>query len=153
MERSILEFETDASGDWVAKLSCGHDRHVRHKPPFIVRYWVTTPQGRDAMLGTSLNCARCDRFELPDSFVAYKRTPEFDETTVPLGLRRDHSTKVGIWAKIIVLDGRLKYCVDALHRDFELSPNTHGIVVPEVMHHVEPIGSVRFHVEFYRREA
>ena len=152
MQRPISKFETDASGDWVARLSCGHSQHVRHKPPFIVRDWVTTPQGRDDMLGTSLNCVRCDRFELPDSFLAYKRTPEFDETTVPPGLRREHSTKVGVWAKIVVLDGRLRYCVEALQRDVELSRDSIGIVVPEVLHHVEPIGAVRFYVEFYRRE-
>ena len=152
MERPILKFETDASGDWVARLSCGHGQHLRHKPPFIVRDWVTTPQGRDGMRGTCLDCVRCDRFELPDSFVAYKRTPEFDEATIPPGLRRDHSTRVGIWARIVVLDGRLRYCVEALHRDFELTRESNGIVVPEVLHHVEAIGPVRFYVEFYRRE-
>ncbi len=102
------------------------------------------------MLGSCLDCVRCDRFELPESFVAYKRTPEFDETTVPAGLRRDHSTKVGVWARVVVLSGRLRYCVDALNTDVELSQDRTGIVVPEVLHHVEPIGAVRFYVEFYR---
>jgi tellurite resistance-related uncharacterized protein len=150
MKRPILRFDIDASGDWVARLSCGHSQHVRHKPPFVVREWVTTPQGRERMLGTDLDCVRCDRFELPDSFVAYKRTAEFDERNVPAGLRRDHSTKAGVWAKIVVLDGTLRYCVDALQREFELSHRRDGIVVPEVPHHIEPVGPVRFYVEFYR---
>jgi tellurite methyltransferase len=153
MQRPTQAFETDAEGDWVARLSCGHGQHVRHKPPFVVRHWVTTPQGRDRMLGTKLDCVRCDRFELPASFVAYQRTAEFNEATIPPALRRDHSTKVGVWAKIVVLDGRLRYVVGALHGDFELSQSRHGVVVPEVAHHVEPIGPVRFYVEFYRREA
>ncbi len=150
MQRPIVAFETDADADWVARLSCGHPQHVRHNPPFVIREWVTTAQGRDAKLGTSLDCLRCDQFELPESFAAYKRTPEFDETTAPGGLRRDHSTKAGVWAKIVVIDGRLRYCVDALNTDVELSQDRIGIVVPEVLHHVEPVGAVRFYVEFYR---
>ena len=102
------------------------------------------------MVGQQLVCVRCDRFEIPAAFVAYKRTPEFDEATVPAGLRRDHSTKTGVWARIVVVDGRLRYCVAALNTDVELSPDRAGIVVPEVLHYVAPIGAVRFYVEFYR---
>ena len=150
LKRPIVAFDTDAHGDWTALLSCGHRQHVRHKPPFIVRDWVTTAQGRERMIGATLDCVRCDRFELPEEFVAYKRTPEFDETSVPAGLRREHSTKVGVWAKIVVVDGRLRYRVDALNTDLELSPDRAGVVIPEVLHHVAPIGAVRFYVEFYR---
>jgi tellurite resistance-related uncharacterized protein len=153
MKRPIVAFETDANGDWVARLSCGHPQHVRHNPPFVVREWVTTQQGRDGMLGAMLDCVRCDRFEMPEAFAAYKRTPEFDETTVPAALKRNHSTKAGVWAKIVVTDGALRYRVDALNTDVELSQNHVGIVVPEVPHHVEPIGHVRFFVEFYRSPA
>jgi tellurite resistance-related uncharacterized protein len=150
LKRPIVAFATDALGDWVALLSCGHRQHVRHKPPFMVREWVTTAQGRDGMLGSLLDCVRCDRFELPEEFVPYKRTPEFDHTTVPAALRRDHSTKRGVWGKIVVVDGRLRYRVESLNTDVELSRDRAGIVVPEVLHHVEPVGEVRFYVEFYR---
>ncbi len=150
LKRPIVAFDTDALGDWVARLGCGHRQHVRHKPPFVVREWVTTAQGRERMLGADLDCVRCDRFELPEEFLPYKRTPEFDETSVPAGLRREHSTKAGVWAKIVVGDGRLRYCVEALNADIELSHDRVGIVVPEVLHRVEPLGAVRFYVEFYR---
>ncbi len=150
MKRQIVGFGTDTDGDWFAELDCGHAQHVRHKPPFIVREWVTTHAGRDGMLGESLDCVRCDRFEWPDTYVAYQRTRQFDETTIPVGLRRSHSTRAGVWAKIVVLRGTLRYRVDSLQADFELSPSRPGIVVPEVEHHVEPIGSVLFYVEFYR---
>ena len=150
MQRPIVAFEPDADGDWVARLGFGHPQHVRHSPPFMIREWVTTAQGRASMRGQCLDCLRCDRFEIPDTFVAYQRTPEFDETTVPAGLRRDHSTKAGVWAKIVVIDGQLRYCVDALDTDVELSRDRIGVVVPEVLHYVEPIGMVRFYVEFYR---
>jgi tellurite methyltransferase len=88
--------------------------------------------------------------QIPVSFVAYKRTPEFTEETIPAGLRRNHSTKAGVWGKIIVVEGRLRYRVATSNCDVELFPDQAGIVEPEVLHHVEPIGPVRFYVEFYR---
>ncbi|MGH8762478.1 MAG: DUF3565 domain-containing protein [Nitrosospira sp.] len=150
MERPITGFEFDGEGDSVAVLSCGHLQHVRHNPPFINRPWVTTDEGRRSMLGEMLNCVRCDKFELPDSFVAYKRTPDFTEESLPAALRKDHSTRVGVWAKIIVAEGKIRYRVPILKADIELSPDRIGIVVPEVLHSVEPLGVVRFFVEFYK---
>ncbi|MEO8602677.1 MAG: DUF3565 domain-containing protein [bacterium] len=146
----MIGFATDAHGDWVARLSCGHDQHVRHDPPFTTREWVTTPEGRAGRLGQMLDCVRCVAFELPSHFVAYKRTATFDQDSVPAGLRKDHATKAGVWARIVVERGRLRYHVEALGQVFELSPELAGIVVPEVPHHVEPRGAVSFHVEFYR---
>jgi len=110
-----------------------------------------TEQGRNSMLGMALNCVRCDRFELPDSFVSYKQTPVFTEKTVPASLKKEHSTKTGVWAKIIVTEGKLRYRVDALGADMELSQNRPGVVVPEVLHSVEPLGTVCFFVEFYKK--
>lgn len=60
MERKIIGYHLDEHQDWVAELDCGHGQHVRHKPPFFNRPWVTTREGRDKMLGTRLNCVRCD---------------------------------------------------------------------------------------------
>ncbi|HEU4616560.1 MAG TPA: DUF3565 domain-containing protein [Gammaproteobacteria bacterium] len=153
MQRPIVGFDVDAEGDPIALLGCGHPQHVRHRPPFINRPWVATEEGRRAMLGQPLNCVRCERFELPAHFVAYKRTPELTESTVPAGLRRDHTTKEGVWAKIVVLEGRLRYVVESLGTDVELDAERPGIVVPEVPHRVEPLGQVRFFVEFYRAPA
>ncbi|SFW29793.1 DUF3565 domain-containing protein [Nitrosovibrio sp. Nv17] len=150
MERPITGFGMDGEGDPVAILSCGHPQHVRHQPPFINRPWVMDEQGRRSMLGKMLDCVRCEKFELPDDFVAYKRTAEFTETSVPAALTRDHSTKTGVWAKINVVEGRLCYRVPILGTQMDLSPGIIGIVVPEVLHSVEPLGPVRFFVEFYR---
>jgi tellurite resistance-related uncharacterized protein len=47
--------------------------------------------------------------ELPPGLVAYKRTPEFDENTLPAGLKKAHSTKAGVWGVIHILEGRLIY--------------------------------------------
>ncbi len=66
MQRAIVGFHQDERGDWVAELSCGHGQHVRHQPPFFLRAWTLTAEGRASHLGTELGCVRCDRFELPD---------------------------------------------------------------------------------------
>jgi len=44
---------------------------------------------------------------LPEDVRPYKRTPIFTEATVPPGLLKQHTTKEGAWAKIVVLEGRL----------------------------------------------
>ena len=149
MDRAIIGFGQDPQGDWFARLGCRHIQHVRHQPPFTLRPWVVTEEGRTQHLGQRLNCLRCERFEWPDDLVAYKRTPEFTAETIPNGLRRDHSTKQGVWARIVVLEGRLRYRVDAWDATFELTSAQNGIVVPEVPHHVAPLGPVRFYVEFH----
>ena len=150
MERPITGFALDDDGDPIAILSCGHRQHVRHNPPFINRPWVTTEQGRNSMLGKTLDCLRCDKLELPDNFVPYKQTPVFTEESVPAGLKKDHSTKAGVWAKIVVTEGKLRYHINALKTEMELSQDKIGIIVPEVLHSVEPLDAVRFFVEFYR---
>ncbi|WP_437301412.1 DUF3565 domain-containing protein [Sorangium sp. So ce426] len=152
MRRSITGYHQDDANDWVAELSCGHGQHVRHKPPFFSRPWVVTSEGRASMLGTELDCVRCDRIEMPDGLIAYSRTAEFDEVTIPSGLRKNHSTKPGVWGVIHVVSGRLRYRIDGLGgRELSLDPESPGVVVPEVLHHVDPDGPVRFFVEFRRK--
>jgi tellurite methyltransferase len=152
MQRAITGFTTDDAGDWVAELTCGHPQHVRHRPPFFSRPWVTTEEGRKSKLGQPLDCVRCDRLELPAHLVIYKQTPEFTEATIPAGLMRDHTTRAGVWGRIVVLAGSLRYRVESLAVDQLLGPGTPGIVAPEVPHSVAPEGPVRFFVEFLRAD-
>jgi len=152
MDRAIVGFRQDEVGDWIAELRCGHEQHVRHRPPFWHRPWVETAEGRAEKLGALLSCALCDRFELPAGYVAYKQTRELDQDTVPDGLRKNHTTKPGVWGVIHVLEGRLRYVVEPpLAREALLEPGITGIVVPEVPHRVEPEGNVRFYVELHQR--
>ena len=60
MERPIIGFHQDEEGHWVAELACGHTQHVRHDPPWQVREWVMTAEGRAGRLGTVLDCRKCD---------------------------------------------------------------------------------------------
>lgn len=74
MEQPIIGYHKDEEDHWVARLACGHNQHVRHNPPWVERPWVTTGMGRASMLGTLLNCVKCDRREPPDHT---ERTPSF----------------------------------------------------------------------------
>lgn len=60
MKQPITGFHQDHEHHWVAELACGHGQHTRHDPPWVVREWVTTPEGRSSRLGEELNCVRCD---------------------------------------------------------------------------------------------
>ena len=60
MKREIRDFHKDSQDQWVADLACGHAQHMRHDPPWMVREWVTTKDGRETRIGTELNCVRCD---------------------------------------------------------------------------------------------
>jgi hypothetical protein len=60
MQRRIVGFHQDEEHHWVADLECGHSQHVRHDPPWQLRPWVVTSDGRAGHLGTLLVCPRCD---------------------------------------------------------------------------------------------
>lgn len=88
---------------------------------------------------------------LPAALVHYKSTPVFDQDSVPAGLRRAHSTAAGVWGRIVVLEGSLRYVIEApAVEEYLLAPGTPGIVEPGVPHHVAIDAPVRFCVEFHR---
>ena len=60
MKQPMVGFHRDQEGHWVADLGCGHTQHVRHDPPWQVREWVTTEEGRRSRLGMTLECLLCD---------------------------------------------------------------------------------------------
>lgn len=148
-----MGFHQDEEAHWVADLECGHGRHVRHDPPFVERPWVLSPRTRAEHLGDSFDCVRCDALEWPVGLVPYRRTERFETATIPPALRRSHTTKPGIWAKIHVERGRLRYRLLAPPQERELGSGEVGVVPPEAPHEVEPLGDVAFYVEFHRRAA
>jgi tellurite resistance-related uncharacterized protein len=151
VERQITGFHRDEEGHWVADLDCGHARHVRHAPPLTNRPWVLEEASRAERLGRLLECARCAALEWPAGFEPYRRTPVFESATIPAALRADHATKAGVWARIHVLRGRLRFRMQEPAREEELSPARDGIIPPQARHRVEPLGDVAFFIEFHRR--
>ena len=87
---------------------------------------------------------------LPDGLVAYRRTPVFDQDTIPAGLRREHRTASGVWGLITVLEGRLRFRSLQPVAETVLTPGAPMAVAPQQPHEVAPDGPVRFYVEFYR---
>jgi tellurite resistance-related uncharacterized protein len=87
--------------------------------------------------------------DLPTGLVAYRRTPVFTEATLPAALRHRHQTKSGVWALITVLEGRLRFRRLDRSVESELDPAHPGVVAPEEPHEVEPLGHVRFFIEFH----
>ncbi len=91
---------------------------------------------------------------IPDGLIAYKRTAEFNQDTIPEALLRSHATKPGVWGRICVTEGRLVYRITdhrRQQRERLLTPACPGVVEPEILHEVRPSGDVRFFVEFFRQ--
>jgi tellurite methyltransferase len=148
MHTTIIGFHADDAGDWVAELACGHGQHMRHKPPWQVRPWVTTEEGRHGRVGASIECPLCDAIALPPKAREYKRTATFTEETLPAKLREEHRTKAGTWGRIVVSEGQAEF--RSRGHVFVLDADHVGIAEPEVPHLVTPLGSMRLHVEFWR---
>jgi tellurite resistance-related uncharacterized protein len=148
MKTLINGFRQDDAGDWVAELLCGHGQHMRHRPPFTERGWVCTAEGRAGKVGGAIDCPLCDAIVMPRDAVEYRRTVTFTEETLPRGLRADHRTKAGTWARIVVEQGEVDYHVRG--RVLRLDASHPGLVEPAISHHVTPVGAVRLHVEFFR---
>lgn len=149
MIRTIEGFRADDAGDWVAELSCRHNQHVRHRPPFWDRPWVLTESGRTGRIGGDLDCPLCDRAELPEGLELARTAGPFDQVTLPAALQRDHRVADRTWAVLRVLDGSV---------DFEMAtspPTRRRLVVgeeqpipPGVVHRVRLPGSARLEIDF-----
>ena len=88
---------------------------------------------------------------LPDGVAAYHRTEEFTESTVPAGLLGVHTTKVGVWGRIQVIEGSLRYRIlEPEVEEVVLEAGFDGIVEPTIEHQLEMCGSTRFFVEFLK---
>lgn len=85
----------------------------------------------------------------PPVSVPYKCTPMFDENSLPAGLRREHRTKAGTWGVIRVIEGRVRYQVLDPASETLLEPGRPGLILPDMPHLVEPLGSMLMQIEFY----
>jgi tellurite methyltransferase len=150
--RGIVGFAGDSVGDWVALLECHHVQHVRHRPPWRSAPWVEDPAERERRIGTTMNCPLCDRCELPDGLTLLRTTPVWDDRTMPEALRRSHRVASGIWGRLRVEVGSLRFVAstDPITDVTVESDRAQGIP-PDVDHHIELRGSTRFAIEFWGR--
>jgi hemoglobin len=88
---------------------------------------------------------------LPPGFEAYGRSPDFTPETIPAKLQAAHATKSGTWGLLHVLEGSVRYTLEAPHRGERLVGAGEQVVIEaQVRHHVAFVEPGRFFVEFYR---
>ncbi len=83
VHRAITGYYQDDEGDWVAELLCGHDQHVRHRPPFGEQSWVQSAVGRCERLRSPFECPLRDRAEIPANLRIVRTSPEWNEAFLP----------------------------------------------------------------------
>jgi len=145
MERAIVGYRQGDNRLWVAELSCGHDRPVRRQPDPSA---LSEADGNQSV-GAPVDCVDCDRAELPVRLRLVRSTPEWDERTIPAALRRSPRAAANTWARIVVTSGQLNFRA-ATDPPLQTVVNASRSqpIPPGVEHQVQPVGSVRFSIDF-----
>jgi tellurite methyltransferase len=150
MLREIVSYHLDQHSDWVAELGCGHGQHVRHRPPYQLREWVTQAEGRQARLGSPLDCPSCDRAELPGDVRFERSSVQWTEGTIPAVLRTSHRLAPGTWGLIKVESGKLRFSASTVPKlNLVVAVGSTQPIPPGVDHDVGIIGPVCFSIDFY----
>ncbi|MEO1064467.1 MAG: DUF1971 domain-containing protein [Actinomycetota bacterium] len=91
----------------------------------------------------------CD--ELPSGLRLVRTTPELDESSVPSGLLRSHRVADGVWGRLVVRSGALRFVFeDDDGREVRVAAGDHVVIPPGRPHHLVVDGTVTFVVEFHR---
>jgi tellurite resistance-related uncharacterized protein len=147
--RTIVGFHCDELNDWVAELDCLHNQHVRHRPPFQERAWVTTESGRAAHIGSPIDCPLCARLELPEGLELARTAGPFDAETIPAALQRDHVVADRTWGVLRVLEGAVGFAIETTPPvRLQLAAGDQQAIPPAMSHHLDVDGPVRLVVDF-----
>jgi tellurite methyltransferase len=150
VQRSIVGFHQDDEGAWVAELSCLHNQHVRHRPPFQERPWVLDDEERSAHVGMGLDCPLCDRAEMPDGLTLARTAGPFDADTLPAALLNRHRVAERTWGCLGVLEGEIGFAMEVEPPlDVRLQAGAHQPIPPGVPHRLMPAGPFRLTIEFF----
>lgn len=91
-----------------------------------------------------------DQRGLPPDVVFVRSTPEFDATSTPPGLQREHQIASGVWGLLRVLAGTVTFVLEESGESTEVMAGDEMVIAPEVPHHVVVADDARFLVEFHR---
>ncbi len=152
MIRSIVAFHADLTGDWVAELSCYHNQHIRHRPPFQPRPWVDDAVGRAGRIGSPIDCPLCDRAELPAGLAVLNRLGPWDQESLPVALCHAHQTPRGQWGQLQVRAGAIDFQFEPGRPDSavtHLQAGSHQPIPPGRTHRVMPTGDVKLELELW----
>ncbi len=99
---------------------------------------------------------------IPPGYVLVRTTDVFTQDSVPAGLLRAHRIASGVWGRLVVRSGSLRFVFDSPD-DVDHATTVNGgeqgstvaaaesvIIPPAEPHHLEIDGPVSFVVEFYR---
>lgn len=88
--------------------------------------------------------------DLPGGLELVRTTAAFTARTVPAGLLREHRIAAGVWGRLRVLEGSVRFVLEATGDHRDVRAGEHQVIEPEVPHRVEPSDDVVFLVEFHR---
>ncbi|MDH4144727.1 MAG: DUF1971 domain-containing protein [Acidimicrobiia bacterium] len=89
--------------------------------------------------------------QVPAGFELARTTDVFDERTVPAGLLRAHRVADGVWGRLVVHRGTVRFVFeDEAERPITAATGDAVVIPPGRLHHVELDATSRFAVEFYR---
>ena len=89
--------------------------------------------------------------ELPREAIAVRRTPTFDQESLPDGLLRAHQIADGTWGVLRVERGDITFVWESPDTPpRRMSIGDHQVIPPRIPHHLEVDGEVRVHIEFHR---
>lgn len=89
--------------------------------------------------------------ELPDGLELARTTDVLDEQHHPGGLLRAHQVADGVWGRLVVRTGSLRFVFeDAGDEPSTVAAGGSVVIPPAVKHHVEFTGPVSFVIEFHR---
>ncbi len=95
---------------------------------------------------------------IPDDFVNYKSTPHFTHTNIPKMFLHLHNTKAGVYGKICVIKGQLKFYGftdrrGEIEQEIIIEAHHTAISAPEYWHKVEFLNDeTEFYVDFYAQK-
>lgn len=88
---------------------------------------------------------------LPSDVRLVRTTPELDEASVPPGLLGAHRVAEGVWGRLVVRSGSLRFVFDDdPHGARSVAAGGHVVIPPRRVHHLEIDQPVTFVVEFHR---
>lgn len=92
---------------------------------------------------------------MDSKLVRYQTLPVWTKDTLPQSFQEKHNTKAGTWAKLTILEGKLKYYSLDNNGDIQSTQicsieNQLPFVEPQAWHKVKPLGdNLRCFLEFY----
>ena len=87
---------------------------------------------------------------LPNSVEKYSQSRAFTETTTPPNFQKNHSTRPGVWGRLVMESGAFTFAWEKDDADISLAKGDTVVIPQETPHRVILNGPVSFFVEFYR---